>query len=481
MSPFNAADKQMGIALLGVMVLALVLSLVGATLLNLAWQEALGASAGRQFAIAQQLADAAGELVIGWFHRPRSSPPSIAVLLDKRFQSVEGWPSFFDQAGRSQFIGSADRPDLLLEATNSSDDQLLNDPVSGLFRSLRSLGTVRQLKIYAPGKPGLLCTVDVIVETVGPSSLPQSVSLQLGTLELPPLRAAVQAGGSLGLPLPGQESSVWTHWGRLTVGGDLVIRHADEIPLLSALATITGHRYDEVTTREDRWTDLWVGGVVEATQPQPAQGALPVLPSHVHVHQHPIPGVRLDRWNYDLLKRMAVRYGTYYAIDPSGLLYQNGIVAPGRGLSADQVFRSKSEGDQLGLIFVDTLDQSPPRSDNLGTVKLGAGYFEGLAVVQGHVTFSPSTSGNQISVLSPPAGGTGTRAPVQISGVHLNGVLYAAGNITINGTAKVYGAVVTEGTIAPAATGVSLDVWHDHDMGRGFFQGLPVVYRAPGT
>ncbi len=483
MSNIDTADNQKGIALFGVMILALILSLVGATLLNLAWQEAVSASAGRQFAIAQQLADAAGELVVGWFHRPRTGPPSLTALLEKRLLGTEGWPSFFDQAGRSQFVGSADRPDLLLDATSLSDDQLLNDPASGLFRALRHLGTVQQLKIYAPSKPGLLCTIDATVATDGPSSFRQSVSMQLGTLDLPPLSAAVQVGQSLGLPLSGLESSVWAHWGMLNVGGDLVIRRIDEIPMLSAAAPITGQRYDEVTVREDRWMEMWVGGVVQATQPPPGQGAVPMLPNHVHTQQHPLPGVRLDRWSYDLLKRVGMRYGSYYAIDREGLLYQDGVVDPGRGMSPDQVFRSKSLGDQLGLIFIDTLDQTAPRPDNLGTVRLGAGYVEGLAVVQGHVLFSPSLSGNQISVLSPPTGetGGGARVPVQLSGIHLNGVLYAAGNITVSGAAKVYGAVVAEGTIAPAVAGASLDVWHDHDMSRRLFQGLPVVYRVPGT
>jgi hypothetical protein len=274
------------------------------------------------------------------------------------------------------------------------------------------------------------------------------------------------------------------HWGILTVGGDLVIRRIDDIPILSLSAPITGQRYDEMTSREDRWTAAWVGGDVQVTEPPPGQTATPILSSHVHPQQHPIPGVRFDRWGYDLLKRVAMRHGAYYAIDKEGLLYPEGVVNPGRGISPDQVFRSKSVGDQLGLIFIDTLDQTAPRSDNLGTVRLGAGYFEGLAVVQGHVLFSPSASGNQIAVLSPPtgeSGSVGVRVPVQLSGIHLNGVLYAAGTITVNRAAHVYGAVMAEGTIVSTAQGASLDVWHNYDMSRGLFEGLPVVYPAPGT
>jgi hypothetical protein len=460
------------------------MSLMGATLLNLAGQEIISANVGREAAIAQQLADAAGELVVGWFHRPRAAPPAIPAVMAKQHQTVEGWPSYFDQAGRSQFVGTAEHPDLLLDATNPTDDRLMNDPGTGLFRSVRDLGTVQQIKIYAPSKPGLLCTVDATVQTKEPASFRQSVSVQLSTLDLPPLRAAAQVGQSLGLPLPGHESSVGVHWAALTVGGHLVIRRIDDIPTLSASAPITGQRSDEMTGREDRWAAIWVGGDVQVTEPPPGQTATPSLPSHVHPRQHPIPGVRFDRWSYDLLKRVALRHGAYYVIDQEGLLYPDGVVHPGRGISPDQVFRSRTVGDQLGLIFVDTLDQTAPRPDNLGTVRLGTGYFEGVAVVQGHVLLSPSTSGNQLSVLSPPigdGGSVGARVPVQLSGMHLNGVLYAAGTITVNRATHVYGAVVTEGTIVSTATGASLDVWHNNDMSRGLFEGLPVVYPAPGT
>jgi hypothetical protein len=45
----------------------------------------------------------------------------------------------------------------------------------------------------------------------------------------------------------------------------------------------------------------------------------------------------------------------------------------------------------------------------------------------------------------------------------------------------VYGAVAAAGTIASATSGGALEVWYNHDLGQGLFQGLPVVYRAPGT
>ena len=68
----NTYTGQQGIALLGAMVIVLILSLLATTLLNLAGQETISANAGGQAVVAQQLADAASELVITWFHAPQS-------------------------------------------------------------------------------------------------------------------------------------------------------------------------------------------------------------------------------------------------------------------------------------------------------------------------------------------------------------------------------------------------------------------------
>ena len=65
--------------------------------------------------------------------------------------------------------------------------------------------------------------------------------------------------------------------------------------------------------------------------------------------------------------------------------------------------------------------------------------------------------------------------------MHLNGVLYVRGTITVARKVKLYGAVVAGETIAASGSGSSLEVWYDHELGEGLFRGLPVVYRAPGT
>ncbi len=265
-------------------------------------------------------------------------------------------------------------------------------------------------------------------------------------------------------------------------GGDLVLAQADEIPLRSTLAPVTGQAYDEMAQREDRWMEGWIGGAVQVTHVPSEQ--IPSFPSNLHMGQSPIPGISLDQWPYEHIKRVAKRFGRYFAIDREGLLYPQGIVEPGRGISPDEVFRSQESGDQHGLIFIDTLDQMAPRPDNLGIVRLQAPYFEGMAVVQGHVVLAPTGSGQPIQTLSPPQSNRGPdllRTPIQLSGMHFNGVLHASGDITITGRVRVYGAVAAGGTITSAGSGSSLEVWYDHDLSRGLYRGLPVVYRAPGT
>ncbi len=484
MSICYSTENQQGIALLGAMVVVLIVSLLGMTLLNLAGQEAMSAGAGSQVAVAQQLADAAGELAVTWFHGPRTVArfPQVASLHEKRNRTAEGAPSFFTPSGQSQFVGTADQPDLRLSGGNPVEDSMLNDTEVGMARGIQHLGSIEELKVYAPSNPGLLCTIDATVKTSADPPVRQSVRMQLGVLDLPPLRAAVQVGQALGRAQIGNESSVSTHWGDLKVVENLVLHRVEDIPLKSAVAPVTNQSYDETTQREDRWVEAWVGGTIQLTQA--STGSVPTFPSNVHQSQNPIPGLRLDQWNYEQVKRIAKRFGQYYGIDRDGLLYAQGIVETGRGLSPDDVFRSQMPGDQHGLIFIDTLDQTAPRPDNMGVVRMRVPYVEGTVVVAGHILLAPNGSGQQIEALSPPqADGTNqaTRTPLQLKDIHLNGALYASGDLTLTGKIRLYGAVSVGGTITSSSAGGMLEVWYDHDIGQGLYRGVPVVYRAPGT
>jgi hypothetical protein len=478
----NMAKTERGAALIGAILLMLVLSMMGTVSLNLTTQEIQSVKAAEDDAAARHLAEAGSDLVMQWFHDPRSTPEGGAGgLFAKRYELPDAGPSFFDANGASQFAGTADQPDLFYDASRPSDDRLLNDPTVGWFRPLRALGRILKLKVYGPVRPGLLCTVEV---TAGTGRVMRTLSVQLKARTVPPLRSAVQIGngggttGSPDSPLP-----VFAHWGDMKVTGDVRFGKPDEIPVKTLLASVTGQSYADMPHREDRWADIWVGG-----QALVVSGAGVPLPSNVYPNRDPSPGLRMDRWDYDLMKQYAWLYGSYFVPDWDGLLYRNGKVEPGLGLTPDSVFQSEAVGDHHGLVFVDTMDQRPPGPDNLGTLMLEVPYAEGIFIVNAHLNFKPKGPGRSVPVLSPPGEGAGssgslwTRIPVQLNGIHIQGVVYTAGDLRIEGQPRIYGALAVGGRV----TGVSptsgpLELWYNSDLRSGMVRGLPLVSIAPGT
>ena len=81
----------------------------------------------------------------------------------------------------------------------------------------------------------------------------------------------------------------------------------------------------------------------------------------------------------------------------------------------------------------------PPRLDNLGTIVLDQEYAEGIFIVNAHVLWKAGQPGKPVQALSPPPEGQqslGSRIPVQLSGIHLQGVLYVAGDLRYAATSK---------------------------------------------
>ena len=469
-----------GHVLLGALMLIIMLSLLSLSLLHLVGQDAPGISAMREQTQAQHLAEGAADLIVSWFHQPSVVPAPLAGSFAKRQDAGEG-PSFFDAAGRSQFVGTAERPDILLDASYDSDARLLNGP-SGFTGALSELGRLDRVKVYAPTQPGLLGTVEVTASTRGRKPLASTVKLQLGALNIPAIRAALQTGLGLGTTAPAGASTIAAHWGDVRVMGDLVVNRMKDLVVKNASAPVTGQWFDTLTIREDRWVDYWIGGNVSLLSPLATDSAN--FPTNVYMRQQPTPGLRLDRWDYDLLKKTAQRHGTYYRLDREGRLHSLGSTESDPGVLPADVLASSSVGQLHGLVFIDTLDGEPPRVDNLGTLVLDTDYVEALLVVQGHVVMKPSGAGRNLTVLSPPPETTSAfsgRIPVTLSGIHLNGLLYAAGTITLERDTRIYGAIMTAATVATGSSTPLLEVWYNADLGKGFFRGLPVVYRAPAS
>ncbi|HSL03308.1 MAG TPA: hypothetical protein VK901_07200 [Nitrospiraceae bacterium] len=478
----NQSDE--GHVLLAALMLIFLLGIVGMTSLHLAAQDRPGISSMKEDNVAQQLADGAADVVMSWFHDSSATPTGLVGLLAKRQGDLASGPSFFDETGRSQFSGTADHPDIMLDAANQADNQTLNDSPSGFSNALGGLGRILTLKVYGPLQPGLLSTVEVTATTVDRRPVTRMVQLQLGAMKIPAIRAAVQVGQTLGAMQPGGEYPVMAHWGDQRVLGDLVVQRVEDLALKRTEAPVTGQSYGEMLSVQDRWTEYWIGGTVSVVAPPPGEGANPPLPENVHLHQYPTPGVRLDQWDYDSLKKIALLWGTYYRLDRAGQLHPQGASDSDQGITPADALESQVVGDHRGLVFIDTIDGQPPRVDNMGTLVLETDYVEGLLVVQGHVVCRPRAAGKSVPALSPSQPGTeslGTRVPVQLSGIHVNGLLYAAGAIRIERPTRLYGAMMAGQSVTSIGIGTGIEVWYNGDLAQGLFRGLPVVYRAPGT
>ena len=155
-------QDERGMALLAVLMVVFLLTLLGMTSLQLAGQEMAGASALQEERLAHHAAEAAVDVVMGWFHDPSLMPQGTEpAWMAKRMTSLQGEPSYFDKQGRSQFTGTASLPDVVFDAASLHHDGLLNDPQTGWFKSLKGLARILKLRVYGPTRPGLLCTVEV--------------------------------------------------------------------------------------------------------------------------------------------------------------------------------------------------------------------------------------------------------------------------------------------------------------------------------
>ncbi|MEP7151945.1 MAG: PilX N-terminal domain-containing pilus assembly protein [Nitrospira sp.] len=475
---------ERGMALLAVLMVVFLLTLLGMTSMQLAGQEMVGASALQEERTAHHAAEAAVDVVMGWFHDPARMPQGLEpAWLAKRVVNAQGDPSYFDLQGRSQFVGTVSRPDMVFDAANPQHDVLLNDPQTGMFKSLKGLARILKLRVYGAARPGLLCTVEVTAGAGHGSRVTKTLSVEFGAYAIPALHAPLQSGTIGSESAQARPGAVLVHWGDMMVRGQAYFPRPDELPTKSGLASVTGQAYGEMTHPEDRWLDVQLGG--EAFFAQLPAAAWSGIPLNVHAHQEPVPGIKVDLWDYDALKRMSKQFGRYYGMDREGLLYPGGLIQAGLGRPAAEVFASTGPGDHRGLIFVDTLDGMPPRLDNLGTIVLDQEYVEGIFVVNAHVLWKAGQPGKPVLALSPPPEGQqslGTRVPVQLSGIHLQGVLYVAGDVRYAGHLKVYGGVLAQGSMVDGTNGSGvLEVWYNHDLREGLIRGLPLVFVAPGS
>ena len=476
-------QDERGMALLAALMMIFIFSLLGMASLQFANQETVGTKAVQEDHTARHAGEAALQLVMNWFHEPAALPQGPGMqLFSKASMDAHGRTAFFDAQGRSQFKGTPAAPDILFDASHPEHDALMNHPDTGWFRSMRGLARILKLKVYGPVHPGLLCTVEVVSASGKGETTKNTVSVEFGTYAIPPLTSAVQTAGFQSAAPSDAVIPLAVHWGDVKTHGDVLLSNRRDLPEKTSLAPVTGQSYAEMASPQDRWFDLSAGGKVMFVRPSAGDET---TPQNIHENQEPMPGLKMDQWQYEDLKRLAMSFGTYYGLDDEGRLHPGGTVRPGQGLLLDEALSSDAVGEHRGLVFIDTLDRQPPRPDNLGTVTINSEYLEGLFVINAHVRWQPQESTKMIPALSPSPEGQnslGLRVPTQLSRINLRGVLYTAGNVTYCGRPRIYGGVVSDGAIAACLDpGSVMEVWYDFDLKDGLHRGVPVVYVVPGT
>lgn len=450
--------EESGGVLIGALLVGLLMAMLGGVAMNLAVTETTASARHLEEKNGQLLAESGVEQVIAWLTHGDLLLPGGAPVPDR-------------------FAGTADHPDVELDAARSDDDRILNGIAAGEHRALADLGRIVRMRLYGPALPDGFCTVEVTAESR--SGVRRTVVLELGALSVPLLTFAALAGPG---PVDTTEAGprpyprVLAHWGNVHLAGDARLGRANEFPRKSEQAPVTGMGYGEPgSSNEDRWMEAWIGGTPHFDETQA------IVPSNVHANRDPVPGLPRSPWHYQVFKEHARRFGAYYVPDREGRLYKDGTMDPSTALTPAEVFGSKAGGDQRGLVFVDTLDRQPPAETNLATLVLDSAYMEGIFYVNAHVILRPEGREETISALSPPTETAPTlisRVPVNLTGVTIRGVLHASGTLRVDGQPRVFGAVTAGGGLAGSGL---LEIWYDYDLGRGLVRGLPVVFPLRGS
>lgn len=214
----------------------------------------------------------------------------------------------------------------------------------------------------------------------------------------------------------------------------------------------------------------WGSGkdLYDPTRQQP--GLAPASGDFANAFYQNLPAGTLQwpTFDYQTFKDMAIAHGCYYGTDSSGNVYRSGIKDAAHLVSSflTEFGVADRASAPYNLVFIDTFNGLPPAANgsNLATISVSGTGLGLKGVFWVGANFDAGGVGSPLPVSdakdpngNPPPGG-------QLQKIFLEGVLYAAGTMSMGGNAGIYGSIVAERGYVGGGTP---DVWYNFKLASG--------------
>jgi hypothetical protein len=155
------------------------------------------------------------------------------------------------------------------------------------------------------------------------------------------------------------------------------------------------------------------------------------------------------QFDYATFKQLALAHGRYYSTDASGNIYRDGIEDNAHRIDFLTEFGVENHATApYDLIFIDTVNgtpsvDAPPAADGSNLAHISANGsnlgLKGIFYLGAHFSGTGLNNGTEGVTMESPYGTTNNSVSI-----FLNGVMYAAGTMALQGGTNVYGSVVTQ-------------------------------------
>jgi len=416
----NRFDNPRGAAMvIALIMLATATMLSMAALRSSATELLISRYAGDTYATGYT-AESGVETVLSWVALPEQSPNS----------------SFFRALSTTVCVNEQDNPDFLIESP----------ALDAFVPSLGGVSAVTKIMLYKSVHAEGVCRVESWAITGFDGTKGVKTDLTRGPMK--PVTAGLQAEGD-----PQEINPYFVHWGTVKYFGDL--RLPDDLSVLPATGGIpSAIPYSEPGPNEDPWFALWVDGtVMNASGPNGGP-----FPSNVHPNTD---SLQRDDLSMDAVKPFAKQYGEYYQVSPDGMLEYAGV---SQG-SFDDLFGQVTENHRLVYI------ERKAGYSNDQPLYLQGGPYRGYFFIEGEVIVGGGQTGMTVEGASPPW--PTVPQAMTLTDIHLDGLLYAEGNIELQDRFAVYGALITGQQFTGLAN--ALEVWYNHDYESATYSSLPIL------